>query len=50
MMRVRSSHSYTYLILALGIVREPTVWVIMTSNTYAHMTLVMTSTMISYAG
>ena len=25
-------HSYTHLILALGIVREPTVWVFITSN------------------
>ena len=33
------SHSYTHLILALGIVRAPTVWVIITSNILAHMTL-----------
>ena len=26
------SHSYTHLILALGIVREPTVWGFLTSN------------------
>ena len=26
------SHSYTHLILALGIVREPTVWVFITSK------------------
>ena len=34
-----NSHSYTHLILALGIVRKPTVWVFITSNTLAHMTL-----------
>ena len=28
----RNSHSYTHLILALGIVREPTVWVFITSK------------------
>ena len=27
-----NSHSYTHLILALGIVREPTVWVFITSQ------------------
>ena len=27
-----NSHSYTHLILALGIVREPTVWVFITSK------------------
>ena len=27
-----NSHSYTHLIPALGIVREPTVWVFITSN------------------
>ena len=27
-----NSHSYTHLILALGIVREPTVWVLITSK------------------
>ena len=29
-MCARNSHSYTHLILALGIVREPTVWVFIT--------------------
>ena len=27
-----NSHSYTHLILALGIVREPTAWVFITSK------------------
>ena len=27
-----NSHSYTHLILALGIVREPTIWVFITSK------------------
>ena len=31
-MYASNSHSYTYLILALGIVREPTVWVFITSE------------------
>ena len=31
-MCARNSHSYTHLILALGIVREPTVWVFITSK------------------
>ena len=30
--RKDNSHSYTHLILALGIVREPTVWVFITSK------------------
>ena len=30
-MYASNSHSYTHLILALGIVREPTVWVFITS-------------------
>ena len=30
--RKDNSHSYTYLILALGIVREPTVWGFITSK------------------
>ena len=38
-MYASNSHSYTHLILALGIVREPTVWVFITSNILAHMTL-----------
>ena len=38
-MYASNSHSYTHLILALGIVREPTVWVFITSNVLAHMTL-----------
>ena len=32
-------HSYSYLTLALGIVREPTVWGLLLQNTPAHMTL-----------
>ena len=31
-MYASNSHSYTHLILALGIVREPTVWVFITST------------------
>ena len=31
-MYASNSHSYTYLILALGIVREPTIWVFITSE------------------
>ena len=31
-MYASNSHSYTHLILALGIVREPTVWVFITSK------------------
>ena len=31
-MCARNSHSYTHLILALGIVSEPTVWVFITSK------------------
>ena len=31
-MYARNSHSYTHLILALGIVRKPTVWRFMTSQ------------------
>ena len=31
-MYASNSHSYTHLILALGIVREPTVWVFLTSQ------------------
>ena len=31
-------HSYTHLILALGIVRKPTVWVFITQNILAYMT------------
>ena len=31
-MYASNSHSYTHLILALGIVREPTVWVYITSK------------------
>ena len=31
-MYASNSHRYTHLILALGIVREPTVWVFITSN------------------
>ena len=31
-MRTRNYHSYTHLILALGIVREPTVWGFITSK------------------
>ena len=31
-MYARNSHSYSYLILAPGIVREPTVWVYITSK------------------
>ena len=31
-MYARNSHSYTHLILALGIVREPTVWRFITSE------------------
>ena len=31
-MYARNSHSHTHLILALGIVREPTVWIFMTSK------------------
>ena len=31
-MYASNSHSYTHLILALGIVREPTVWVFITSQ------------------
>ena len=31
-MYARNSHSYTHLILALGIVREPTVWILITSK------------------
>ena len=31
-MYASNSHSYTNLILALGIVREPTVWVFITSK------------------
>ena len=31
-MYVRNSHSYTHLKLALGIVREPTIWVFITSK------------------
>ena len=30
-MYASNSHSYTHLVLALGIVREPTVWVFITS-------------------
>ena len=33
------SYSYTYLILAMGIVRKPTVWVLLLQNILAHMTL-----------
>ena len=32
-------HSYTHLILALGIVSEPTVWGLSLHNILAHMTL-----------
>ena len=38
-MYASNSHCYTHLILALGIVRKPTVWVIITLNILAHMTL-----------
>ena len=31
-MYASNSHSYTHLILALGIVREPTIWVLITSE------------------
>ena len=31
-MYASNSHSYTHLILALGIVREPTVWVFISSK------------------
>ena len=31
-MYANNSHSYTHLILAMGIVREPTVWVFITSK------------------
>ena len=31
-MYASNSHSYTHLILALGIVREPTIWVFITSK------------------
>ena len=31
-MYARTRHSYTHLILALGVVREPTVWGFMTSQ------------------
>ena len=31
-MYASNSHSYTHLILALGIVRKPTVWVFITSE------------------
>ena len=34
-----NSHNYTHLIIVLGIVRKPTVWVFITSNTLAYMTL-----------
>ena len=32
--RKDNSHSYTHLILALGIVREPTVWALLLQNIY----------------
>jgi hypothetical protein len=35
-MYASNSHSYTHLILALGIVREPTVWDFITSNISWH--------------
>ena len=38
-MYASNSHSYTHLILALGIVREPTVWGFITSKYLAYMTL-----------
>ena len=38
-MYASNSHSYTNLILALGIVREPTVWVLLLQNILAYMTL-----------
>ena len=31
-MYANNYHSYTHLILALGIVREPTIWVVITSK------------------
>ena len=31
-MYASNSHSYTHLILALGIVREPTIWVFITTE------------------
>ena len=34
-----SSHSYTNLILALGIVREPTLWVLLLQNILTYMKL-----------
>ena len=34
-----NSHSYTHLILALGIVRKPTVWGLLLQNILAYMTL-----------
>ena len=34
-----NSHSYTHLILALGIVREPTLWGFITHTIMAYMTL-----------
>ena len=37
-MCARNNHSYTHLILALGIVRKPTVWRLLLHNTPAHMT------------
>ena len=38
-MYASNSHSYTHLILALGIVRKPTVWYLLLQNILAHMTL-----------
>ena len=38
-MYASNSHSYTHLILALGIVREPTVWGLLLQNILAYMTL-----------
>ena len=37
--RARTYHNYTHLILALGIVREPTVWALLLQNAPAPMTL-----------
>jgi hypothetical protein len=38
-MYASNSHSYTHLILTLGIVREPTIWGLLLQNTLAYMTL-----------
>ena len=38
-MYASNSNSYTHLILALGIVREPTVWGLLLQNILAYMTL-----------